>query len=94
MASDQPGASRTFDDLYQESSQAQRKFAARVTVYDQDEALQGRFPIPRQYGRHEATSKGGREEDKAAVIAALGEPPEPGETPFVLWLSLARRSRK
>ena len=73
MASDQPGASRTFDDLYQESSQAQRKFAARVTVYDQDEALQGRFPIPRQYGRHEATSKGGREEDKAAVDAILRE---------------------
>ena len=45
-------SSRTFDDLFQESSQAQRKFAARVTVYEGADELQGRFPIPKQYGRY------------------------------------------
>ena len=54
MSSDKPLKVKTFDDLFQESHKAQRKFAARVTVYGGQEGLagDGRFPLPKQYGRH------------------------------------------
>ncbi|QDZ20805.1 hypothetical protein HOP50_04g33260 [Chloropicon primus] len=50
--------SRTFDDLFQESSQAQRKFAARVTVFGEDEALtSARYPIPKHFGKYDASGQ-------------------------------------
>ena len=46
---------KTFDDLFQESHDAQRKFAARVTVYGAPG--ESRYPLPKQFGRYGQTPR-------------------------------------
>lgn len=66
-------AMKTFDDLFQESNQAQRKFAARVTVFEG--GGDGKFPVPRQYGRHaggprsSSVDEDGREGDRPPELS-------------------------